>query len=72
MTTSASCSIEPDSRRSLSIGRLSSRASTARDSCDSATTGTLSSFASVLRPRVISEISWTRLSGRPLPLPRMS
>ena len=40
MTTSASCSIEPDSRRSDSIGRLSSRCSTARDSCDSASTGT--------------------------------
>ena len=33
---SASCSIEPDSRRSDSCGRLSSRCSTARLSCDSA------------------------------------
>ena len=33
---SASCSIEPDSRRSDSCGRLSSRCSTARLSCDKA------------------------------------
>jgi hypothetical protein len=61
-TMSASCSIEPDSRRSDSCGRLSSRCSTARLSCDRAITGTSSSLASCLRPRLISEISWTRLS----------
>ncbi len=54
ITTSASCSMEPDSRRSLSCGRLSSRLSTARESCDSATIGTFSSFASALRLVVIS------------------
>src|SRR5712691_4450206 len=48
-TTSASCSIEPDSRRSESCGRLSSRLSTWRESCDSARIGMLSSFAKVLR-----------------------
>src|SRR3546814_7111350 len=53
---SASCSIEPDSRRSESCGRLSSRCSTARLSCKSASTGTLRSLASVLSPRLISEI----------------
>src|SRR4029078_2050115 len=51
MTTSASCSIEPDSRRSASCGRLSSRCSTARLNWLSATTGTSSSFASVFRAR---------------------
>ena len=32
-TTSASCSIEPDSRRSASCGRLSSRFSTWQENC---------------------------------------
>ncbi len=59
---SASCSIEPDSRRSDSCGRLSSRCSTARLSWDRPITGTSSSLASCFRPRLISEISWTRLS----------
>src|SRR5947207_2088376 len=40
MTRSASCSIEPDSRRSERSGRLSVRLSTARDSCERAITGT--------------------------------
>src|SRR6185295_15340212 len=43
MTTSASCSIEPDSRRSLMRGRWPSRPSLARLSCESAITGTFSS-----------------------------
>src|SRR3546814_3364373 len=64
---SASCSIEPDSRRAESCGRLSSRCSTARLSCESASTGTLRSLASVLSPRLISEISCTRLSLLPRP-----
>src|ERR1700719_3915859 len=67
MTTSASCSIEPDSRRSASCGRLSSRCSTARLSWLSASTGTSSSLARVLSPRVISETSCTRFSWRDLP-----
>ncbi|MNT09506.1 hypothetical protein D3C72_1442920 [compost metagenome] len=62
MTMSASCSIEPDSRRSESIGRLSVRLSTARLSCESATTGTESSRASCLRPREMAPISAVRLS----------
>ena len=41
MITSASCSMAPDSRRSLIIGRLSVRDSTLRLSCDSAITGHL-------------------------------
>ena len=67
---SASCSIEPDSRRSDSIGFLSSRCSTARLSCDSAITGRSSSLASCFSPRLISEISWTRLSFDSLARPR--
>ena len=62
MTMSASCSMEPDSRRSASCGRLSSRFSTARESCDRAMTGTFSSLARALRPVVISDTSCTRLS----------
>ena len=44
--------------------------STARLSCDSASTGTFRSLASVFSPRLISEISCTRLSldARPLPV----
>src|SRR5438445_402619 len=62
MTTSESCSIEPDSRRSASCGRLSSRCSTARESCEQAITGTSNSLAIAFRPRVMSETSWTRFS----------
>src|SRR5438034_5613262 len=64
-TTSASCSIAPDSRRSESCGRRCSppRCSGARDSCDSATTGTSSSFASALSEREMNEISCWRLSA---------
>ena len=62
-TTSASCSMEPDSRRSLSMGRLSSpRRSLARESCESATTGTSSSLAMALRPREMAETSCVRFS----------
>ena len=49
MTTSASCSIAPDSRRSESTGRLSWRCSTARESCESASTGTSRSRAEHLQ-----------------------
>ena len=63
ITMSASCSIEPDSRKSDSCGRLSSRLSTARDSWDSAITGTDNSFAIAFSPWVIMLISSTRLSG---------
>ena len=62
MTTSASCSIAPDSRRSESTGRLSCRCSTARESCESAITGTSRSRASILSEREICEISCTRFS----------
>ena len=61
MTMSASCSMEPDSRRSDSIGRFLPRISTARDSCDSAMTGMSISFASTFRPREISPTSTARL-----------
>ena len=50
-----------ESRRSDSLGRLSSFFSAERASCDSTIIGTLSSFAIILRFRVISEISFTRL-----------
>jgi len=51
MTTSASCSIEPDSRRSESCGRWSPpRLSGARLSCDKASTGTPSSLAIAFSP----------------------
>src|SRR5699024_4418890 len=56
-TMSASCSIEPDSRRSEIIGRLSVRCSEERFSCDSAITGTWFSFASSLSERENSETS---------------
>ncbi|MNL85951.1 hypothetical protein D3C87_2144550 [compost metagenome] len=59
---SASCSMEPDSRRSELTGRLSARCSRLRLSCDSATTGTCSSFARAFNEREISAISNVRLS----------
>ena len=71
MMTSASCSIAPDSRRSLIIGRLSLRDSTLRLSCDSAITGHCSSLASAFRPREISPSSVARFSSLPL-LPLIS
>ena len=57
---SASCSIEPDSRRSDIIGRLSERCSGPRLSCESATIGTSSSLASSLIWRENSETSTWR------------
>ena len=65
MTMSASCSMEPDSRKSASCGRLSSRFSTARESWDRAMIGICNSLASALRPVVICETSCTRLSLLP-------
>jgi hypothetical protein len=62
-TMSASCSIEPDSRRSERMGRLSWRCSTARESCDMAMIGTSRSRASTLREREICDTSWTRFSA---------
>src|SRR5205807_3028559 len=64
-TTSASCSMAPDSRRSESCGRRCSppRCSGARDSCDKATTGTSSSLARALSEREMNEISCWRLSA---------
>ena len=63
MMMSASCSMAPDSRRSLIIGRLSLRVSTDRFSCDNAITGHCSSLASAFRPRLISPISVARFSS---------
>jgi hypothetical protein len=65
ITMSASCSIAPDSRRSESCGRLSVRASGARDSCDSAITGQPSSLASPFIERLIADSSCWRFSLRP-------
>src|SRR5699024_9536772 len=56
-TRSASCSIEPDSRRSEIIGRLSVRCSLPRLSWDRAMTGTSSSLARSLSERENSETS---------------
>ena len=57
------------SRRSDSIGCLSGRVSTERDSCESAITGHSISLASPFREREISDISCWRLSPLfPLPL----
>ena len=47
-TISASCSIAPDSLKSLSTGFLSSLFSTPRDNCDKAITGTPKSRAFLL------------------------
>ena len=52
---SASCSSDPDSRRSLSIGLRDVRLSGPRLSCDKAITGTFSSRASALSEREMSE-----------------
>ena len=54
--------MEPDSRRSASCGRLSSRFSTARESWDSAMIGTFSSLARAFMLVVICDTSCTRLS----------
>ena len=65
MTTSASCSMEPESRRSDSMGRLSERCMLARDSWAQASSGTFSSRAMALRRREISLTSSWRFSLRP-------
>ena len=62
MTISASCSMAPDSRRSESMGRLSSRFSLARLSWLRQITGTLSSLAMILSIREISLTACWRLS----------
>jgi hypothetical protein len=72
MMTSASCSIAPDSRRSLIIGRLSVRDSTLRLSCESASTGHLSSLASDFRAREISPRTVARFSSLEASLPDIS
>ena len=62
MIKSASCSIEPDSRKSEFTGRLSARCSNVRLSWERATTGTSNSFAKAFKEREISAISKARLS----------
>ena len=69
-TTSASCSMAPDSRRSESCGILTGRDSTARESWERAMIGMWSSRASCLSEREISEISWTRFVMESPPLPK--
>ena len=61
ITTSASCSIEPDSRKSAMIGRWSGLDSTLRLSCESATTGIFNSLAIPFNDLEISAISCSRL-----------
>ena len=65
---SASCSMAPDSRRSLIMGRLSVRDSTPRLSWLSAMTGIPSSLARPLREREMPEISCSRERPRSEPL----
>ena len=72
ITTSASCSIAPDSRRSESIGLWSCLASTARESWESAMIGTSNSLAKTLSAREISEISCCLDSFRLDSLPLIS
>ena len=61
---SASCSIEPDSRRSERIGRLSWRCSTARESWDRATIGTLEVAGEHLQlPRDLRDLLDAALGG---------
>ena len=70
MTTSASCSMAPDSRRSESMGRLSCLDSLARLSWLRQITGTFSSLAMIFIIRLISLTAWVRLSLDQLwPLP---
>ena len=59
MTTSESCSIDPDSLKSDNCGFLSSLCSTCLDNWDKAMIGMFNSFASAFNPWVISEISKT-------------
>ena len=68
MTTSASCSIDPDSRKSESIGLLSCRCSRFLLSWDSATTGHSSSRAKIFKLRLISDTSTCLFSARIRPL----
>ena len=70
MTTSASCSMAPDSRRSESMGRLFWRDSFARESWLRQSTGTPSSLAMIFIMRLMSDTAWVRLSlAQELPLP---
>ncbi len=61
ITTSASCSIEPESRKSDRRG-LPPRDSTARDSWESASTGTSSSLASDFSDLDIS-VTWLTIES---------
>ena len=63
---SASCSMAPDSRRSESMGRLSSRFSLARESWERQMTGTFSSLAMIFIIREMSLTTCWRFSPRPL------
>ena len=70
MTTSASCSMAPDSRRSESMGLLFCLCSFARESWLRQSTGTPSSFAIIFIIRLMSDTAWVRLSlAQLLPLP---
>ena len=62
ITTSASCSIDPDSLKSDRNGLLSFRCSRLLFSCERAIIGMSSSFARLLSCRVIDAISFTRFS----------
>ncbi len=57
MITSASCSIDPDSRKSDIIGLLSCLDSSARFNCDKAITGMFNSVAKFFNARLIPDIS---------------
>ena len=59
---SASCSMAPDSRRSDSMGRLSSRFSLARESWLRQITGTSSSLAMIFSIREMSDTTCWRFS----------
>ena len=68
MTASASCSIEPEPRKSDSFGgraEVVAPFSASRDICDKASTGILSSRAMTLSTRLISlTFSYSFMSGR--------
>ena len=64
-TKSASCSIEPDSRKSARRGWLDSLLSALRESCAKAMTGTFNSIAIVLNDLEISDTSTCLDSGLP-------
>ncbi len=63
ITMSASCSMAPDSRRSMSEGLPS-----IRRSCESAMTGTSSSFAIIFKSLVMDATSCTLFSSPRFPL----